>query len=665
MRCKKLREKGKGKINYTIWSDVFICSYCDNEHIFWEEALDSKEGKVFDKYPCPHCKAEISKSNCKRKTKSIFDKSLDKDIEQAVQIPVLINYSVRIKQKGKWKTIRLNKTPDSKDIELIQKIDDSQIPYWFPTNELVVGYNTEQPKRSHGIANVHQFYTKRNLWVLATFFDRIGKISNQEIRYRTMFGFTAMQRAVSKLASIAFTYFFHGGGGAINAGTKGTYYISSAIPEVSIFESFSSRLRSIKFDVTQKKEHRVITSVESATNLTIKNNSIDYIFTDPPFGANLMYSELNFIWESWLKVLTNTNSEAIMNRTQQKDLPEYSNLMLHSFKEYYRVLKPKRWITVEFHNSKSSVWNAIQDAMMQAGFIIVQVSVLDKKQGSFKQYTTAGAVEKDLVISAYKPSESFASKFLKQGGHQMEAEFINQFLDKLRPIPMIERSEKMLYSKMLAFYIQHGYEVRYDAKTFYKMLSDNFTSEDGLWFNANQINSYIEYKKRMQLEGIEDLKTGAAYFLFVSDEKTSLAWLYVYLQTPKTFSDISNAYKIAAQIQGDNVPEIRELVEDNFIQEHGIYRLPKTEQEITEKSEKREKALMREFETLLIQAKTEKGRIKTVRKEALSYGFEVCYKNQRYEDILMLSKKLEKNILENDSDLRTMVEAAEMNIEGF
>ena len=78
--------------------------------------------------------------------------------------------------------------------------------------------------------------------------------------------------------------------------------------------------------------------------------------------------------------------------------------MTECFKEYYRVLKPGRWMTVEFHNSKNAVWNAIQEALQAAGFIFADVRTLDKKQGSFKQVTSANATKQDKIISCYKPS---------------------------------------------------------------------------------------------------------------------------------------------------------------------------------------------------------------------------------------------------------------------
>jgi hypothetical protein len=96
--------------------------------------------------------------------------------------------------------------------------------------------------------------------------------------------------------------------------------------------------------------------------------------------------------------------EAIENSTQNKGPEEYRLLMLSCFKEAYRILKSGRWMTVEFSNTKASVWNSIQVALTEAGFIVANVSALDKKQGSFKAVTTPIAVKQDLVISAYKPN---------------------------------------------------------------------------------------------------------------------------------------------------------------------------------------------------------------------------------------------------------------------
>ena len=229
--------------------------------------------------------------------------------------------------------------------------------------------------------------------------------------------------------------------------------------------------------------------------------------------------------------------------------------------------------------------------------------------------------------------------------------------------PTVERTDKMLYSKMIAYYIQRGYEIRYDAKSFYSLLNKNFAQEDGFWFTANQINSYLEYKRQQKLEGIDEVKSGEMY-LFVSDEKSALVWLYNFLSIPKSFSDISTAFNQTANIQGDLVPDLRELLDQNFIFEGSQFRRPQSEPEFNQLAEKRERLLMKEFETLLIQAQTEKKKIKDIRKEALVFGFETCYKNKRYQDILTVAGKLDKSILENNGELNDFVQAAEIMING-
>ena len=74
--------------------------------------------------------------------------------------------------------------------------------------------------------------------------------------------------------------------------------------------------------------------------MRIPDGSIDYIFTDPPFGENIYYSDLNTLIEAWHGVLTNSEPEAIVDRVKLKGLPEYQKLMEKCFQEYFRILKP-------------------------------------------------------------------------------------------------------------------------------------------------------------------------------------------------------------------------------------------------------------------------------------------------------------------------------------
>ena len=640
----------KGRINYTVWSDVFICPYCEQEYIFWEAAVDKENGIEKKEYACPNCNANVTKKSCTRSIISYFDAAIDQQAMQAKQVPVLINYNADNK--------KYEKVPDENDLILIKKIEESAIPYWFPTSKIPKGDKTSDPF-TVGITHVHHFYTKRNLWILAAIGYNLSKSYLRKHLISLQTG--VLNRNLYK--GNRFVINRHNPKGRINGPLSGTLYIPSLTVEQNAFVLIGYKLKSIKsmfnFHKTNKK---VIISAQSMTGAnSIVENSVDYIFTDPPFGYNIMYSELNFLWEAWLKVATNNTSEAIINKTQHKALPEYKELMTTCFKDMYFLLKPNRWITVEFHNSKASVWNAIQDALTKAGFVVAQVSILDKKHGSINQATSSGTVKNDLVISAYKPKQHFEEQFIKSSGAGLERDFIEQHLDHLPVEPNIERSEQMLYSKMLAHYVQHGYEIRLNAKQFYTLLKDNFKMMDGFWFTDAQVTEYDEWKKEHGLQAIEEIAKGQQT-LFISDERSAVIWLYNFLNTPKSYSDILTAFNPTTTNTDDDIPELQNLLETNFVFENGVYRRPLNEKEKMAKEEQSEKELLKVFEKVLTEAKTGSKNIKTVRKEAVKLGFTKAYQEKRFQDIIDVADRLKPSILEDNNEINDFVDIARLKM---
>ena len=336
------------------------------------------------------------------------------------------------------------------------------------------------------------------------------------------------------------------------------------------------------------------------------------MFVDPPFGANIMYSELNFLAESWFKVFTNNKEEAIMNKTQHKQLAEYKDLMTNSFKEFFRILKPNRWITVEFHNSKASVWKTIQESIINSGFIIAQVSILDKKQATFKQVTSPNAVENDLIINPYKPSTQFTKCFIQRSGLNLEDYFIKMHLEKLPLTQNIERTQHRLHSKFIAQYIQNGFEVRLDASKFYDLLRENFEERDGYWFTYEQIPIYEQKLLLHRKLAEEDLNQT---ILGITDEKSAIVWLAQFLNKPKTYDEIFIEFSKNLLTSVDKIPELGTILEENFSTESGKYRLP-SDMERKEKLEVRDKRLMKEFDEIFEKAQST-NKIKEVRKEAI------------------------------------------------
>lgn len=632
----------KAKINNTIWSDVFICPSCGNELVLWNEAVDLDKEIMKDSFPCPHCGNTCSKKNMEKAWETSFDSLLNKTVTLNKKVPVRVNYTLF----GK----RGEKDVDSYDIDLIRKIENINLSE-FSTYKLQEGYNTAQPIKSNGITHIHQFYTKRNFIYLS----RIYELCKGNIFLQTWL--TSVLFSTTNMNKFRFT------GTGI---TSGTLYIPSINWEFSPFNTLKKKIASFK-GIEYPYRNNSAVNVCSATKLTtLRNSSIDYIFTDPPFGGNIMYSELSYIWESWIKVVTNNKEEAIINNVQHKTLFEYQALMNQSFKEYYRVLKPGKWLTIEFSNTSAAVWNSIQNALQGVGFVVVNVAALDKKQGSFKAVTTTTAVKQDLVITCYKPSDAIIEKFEKsEDKAQTAMDFIEELLVHL-PVHLskgesttavIERSPKILFDRLISYYVQKGYAIPMDAQEFQKQLKERFIERDGMFFTASQA---IEYEqKKEKCSGFVPMA------LFISSEAEGIEWLKRELQNPQTYSDLQPEWmkNMLPPKKGDVLPELMSILEENFIKdEEGNWRNPDPEK-AADLEIIRNRRMMKEFNMYLEQAQKPKAkRMKDTRLEVLRYGFKECYKQKDYQAIVTVGDHILESLLQEDEVLLQYYDIASSRI---
>lgn len=617
-----------GRINYTIWSDVFVCPSCSREIVFWNAAVDSDSGEVLDEFMCTQCGSKLKKRDCVRAQETLFDDLLNRTITIAKQDPVLINYSVGKK--------RYNKIPDSTDKNLLGIINQKRVTDWVPIDELPIGPNTDQPKRSHGVERAYQFLYKRALFVFAA----LRKHSRSPRLYWLI---TAILEGSSKLNRER--------PNGLPSKLNGTLYISSMVREINVLDFYERKIkRYIGANIVTGNN---IISTGSCTDLSVvSENTIDYIFTDPPFGSNINYSELSFAWEAWLSVKTNNEQEAIINSAQQKRLVEYQQLMEKCFGEYYRVLKPNRWMTVEFHNSKNAVWNAIVEALLRAGFVVADVRILDKKQGSFKQVTTTTAVKQDLVISAYKPKESFIRQFSERAGDpEMAWEFVRQHLQNVPIAPdstgkievVTERQDYLLFDRMVAFHIMNGIPVPMDAHTFYVGLRERFIQRDGMFFLPDQVNEYDERRQKMELQDQQ-------LSLFITDEKSAIIWLNVQLgKERQSYSEIQPKFlQDWHRNKFEQMPELLDMLKENFLQdEDGKWYVP----DLSDKADLeklRRKRLLKDFYDIYTKGT---GRIKNARTEAIRVGFDECWKERNYSLIVKVGDRLPETILQEDPAL--------------
>lgn len=681
-------EGGKSyPITYTIWSDVFSCPECGKEVVFWDAAVDVAAEKVSDEFPCPSCKAMLSKDTLHRLQETTIDFVSKKPIKKSKQIPVLIEYL-----KG---SKRLTKRPDKQDFQLLQKIELEGCAVDYPAapinRDIDLWY--ERDYTALGIFDVAHFYTMRTLRTLAEYRSRVHQVKDERVRQALLWSLTSVAEGASRLNRER--------PGGMPSKLSGTLYVGALIREINPIEFLRRKHKKFKELDTGASGNTCITT-QSSTNLdAIPDASIDYIFTDPPFGSNIIYSDLSILWESWLDLYTNTQEEAVVHRRKKQDahkLEDYFQLMLAAFTEMNRILKPGRWITVEFHNTKNAVWNAIQEALQRANFVIADVRILDKKQGSFKQITAAGAVKNDLVISAYRPSGEQEESFKVRAGSEAAVwDFIKNHLRQLpvfvtkqgKAETLVERQKYLLYDRMVAYHVQHGVTIPISAPEFYVGMEGRFPQRDGMYFLPEQAAEYD--RKRITVSELAQLE------LFVFDEASAIQWLKQQLSLrPQTFQEIQPHFmkELAGWQKHEQSLELSVLLEQNFLRYEGDGEVPppihgylssnfrecrnlaKNDPVLIARAKNRwyvpnpgreadlerirHRALLKEFS----QYQQTKGRLKVVRTEALRAGFKECWQNGDYAAIVALAKRVPEEVIQEDAALFMYFENASMRTEG-
>ncbi|WP_437194601.1 DNA methyltransferase [Planctomicrobium sp. SH527] len=656
-----------GTINYTVWSDVFVCQECSEEVVFWNAAVEKEAGKVKDEFPCPHCNSRLTKRSLDRAWTTVFDPIINQTQKQAKQVSVLINYSVG--------SSRHEKVPDQYDIDTLKKLEALKVPYWFPSERMSFGKETRRNDPA-GLTHIHHFYTKRNLYALAKLKSLSPSAKFNLLITKVSFQITKLYR---------FTYqsgVWGAGGGPLS----GTLYVPSLVKELNIIKQLKNALKQRRGISHPATYGSFVGSTQSSSAIpSIPDDSLSYIFIDPPFGANLYYSELAFLWETWLRILTDNKEEAIENDSQGKGLDDYRLLMQKCFAEAYRALKPGRWMTIEFSNTKASVWNSIQTALLEAGFLVANVSALDKKKGSFKAVTTPTAVKQDLVISAYKPNGGFEERFQKEA--QTEEGVWDFVRTHLKYLPVTkrqgalmlfvpERDPRILFDQMIAFYVRKGYPVPISSQEFQVGLSQRFIERDGMYFLPVQVAEYD--RKKMTSGAPQQLS------MFVSDEASAIQWLRQLIkEKPQTFSDINPQFmqQLGGWSKNEAQLDLRELLNQNFLCYDGkgpvpeqihaylstnwkeLRNLPKDDPSLVAKARDRwyvpdpnkagdleklrEKALLKEFEDY----KDAKKKLKVFRLEAVRAGFKKAWQERDYAVIVAVADKIPNSVLEEDPKL--------------
>ncbi len=368
-------EAGAATVEYLVWSDVRECPECRESILLWDQRVGGLRTLT-----CTTCGFEGPKANFR----VIGESAVEANLSTAAGGPRVVRGAMEA-------DLGLSALP-------------SALP-WTPSESF--GPDRPMWRRGHadlGISTVADFYSRRNLSALALLWAAVREEQDDRVRSALQFSLTAIANRASR------RYQWNAKRPTNVLG--GTLYISSLRYEWNVLSLWRRKTAAVLrlFRDNPMPAEAVAVNRGSAIDLPLASGSVDYVLTDPPFGAHIVYSDVSLLWEAWLDEYTDRENEAIVvgGGDQPKTVDAYEGILAGAFREMHRVLKPEGAATVIFQATDPAVWAAIQQAARTAGFDLVDASTLDKGQPSFKQIKGRGGervASMDLVLTFVRRSE--------------------------------------------------------------------------------------------------------------------------------------------------------------------------------------------------------------------------------------------------------------------
>lgn len=380
-----------------------------------------------------------------------------------------------------------DKKPDDEDIGLLKKIEKIDVPYWHPKNRLYYDGNSFLKKEKS--ETIVDLFSKRNLIGLSILLHHIKNNAKPEIKDVFLFTFSSGLHLCSKMLPLSKEH------GTWSGWTLHSFWVPPLRIERNVWNVFKERFEAFlkgKEDsntlIKYYKEAKRFYDLNDGANIFLKThntleltdiipkNSIDYVFTDPPYGGAVQYFELSSIFNSWLQTEENYRDEITINKNQSKDFDYYHKMLRKSFKEIYHVLKPGKYMTVTFHSTDIKVWNSIIKAVIMVGFelkkIIYQPPAMPSAKSYYQPY---GSAVGDYYIRFRKPETEVleTEKEIDLKTYEMEVVDIAQGI-------IGERGEPTIYQHILngiMAELQGGRRVPVGAKNIEDVLKEHVGKE--------------------------------------------------------------------------------------------------------------------------------------------------------------------------------------------
>lgn len=286
-----------------------------------------------------------------------------------------------------------------------------QISDWYPVKELIQNSRISA-KRGMRISDL---FTVRTLACHARLLKLIEKYSTGKEQKLFKVAFTANLANCSRLVPPIKSR----GEMAPGAWMTG-FYTGETYLENNVLRYFENRLKKVikgkkdylqqfgncgelNFNNTEYNNSFEITQ-NDAKQLNIKSETIDYVFTDPPYGDAVPYFEQSVIWNSWLKLSPDYENEIVISDSKEriKNNQSFEADINSAFSEIRRVLKPNKYFSLTYHSLSGLEWKAITNACIKNGFELIDFEWLVQKSFTPRQINRLKSVKGDVLATFQK-----------------------------------------------------------------------------------------------------------------------------------------------------------------------------------------------------------------------------------------------------------------------
>lgn len=384
-----------------------------------------------------------------------------------------------------------------------RELEDYELKEWYP-KEVKLPSNADR-------GYVEDLFGRAQLIILAHLRSAIMKIAGEQTKELLLFAFSGI------LARASITYGIdprHAGGGDSGIFKVYRYWVPPKPDYRDVWNLFSTRARLI---ANAKKKSNALFGdffhegktfsvfCDSAENLLkhIDKGTVDYVYTDPPYGAHISYLDLSTMWHAWLGLEVTPEMrarEAIEGGEQQFDEKHYLDVLGKSFEQIFYILKDESWFSLVFHHKETNLWYSIRDMLRYIGFTYINtVAQPLAKQTFHKVKNPLRVLGESLIVNFQKTAtrkisqpmslpmaniiKNVAERVILEGGGATTEEILREVVPELFDNDLFFDAASKSMSDILAI-----------------LESDFELGQDDLWHmkSERQVGNFIPPKMRIQ-----------------------------------------------------------------------------------------------------------------------------------------------------------------------